>query len=153
DYVREAVERVPFRVHQDIVLSPQMMVEPEDTVLLLPAQTRYEQRGGGTETSTERRILFSPEIQGRRIGESKPEWEIVMLITERARRELAELIHLDDAQETRDEIALANPAYDGIQNLKQKGDMVQWGGERLCEERDERGNPVPRFNTPSGKAI
>ena len=35
DYVREAVERIPFRVHQDIVLSPQMMVEPADAVVLL----------------------------------------------------------------------------------------------------------------------
>ena len=49
----------PARIHQDIVLSPQMFVEPNDVVLLLPAQTRYEQRGGGTETTTERRILFS----------------------------------------------------------------------------------------------
>ena len=49
DYVRAAVERIPLRVHQDIVLNPQMMVEPAATVVLLPAQTRYEQRGGGTE--------------------------------------------------------------------------------------------------------
>ena len=59
DFVREAIERAPARIHQDIVLSPQMFVEPNDVVLLLPAQTRYEQRGGGTETTTERRILFS----------------------------------------------------------------------------------------------
>jgi predicted molibdopterin-dependent oxidoreductase YjgC len=83
EYIREAVERIPIRVHQDIVLSPQMMAEPADTVVLLPAQTRYEQRGGGTETSTERRILFSPEIPGRRIGESLPEWEIPMRIAQR----------------------------------------------------------------------
>src|SRR5207302_3784773 len=50
-YVREAVLPIPLRVHQDIVLSPQMLVEPSDTVVLLPAQTRYEQSGGGTETS------------------------------------------------------------------------------------------------------
>ena len=72
DLVREAIERVPARIHQDIVLSQQMFVEPNDVVLLLPAQTRYEQRGGGTETTTERRILFSPEIPGRRIGEAPP---------------------------------------------------------------------------------
>src|SRR6185503_5908687 len=50
DYVRKAVEQIPLRIHQDIVLSPQMMVPPAETVVLLPAQTRYEQRGGGTET-------------------------------------------------------------------------------------------------------
>jgi molybdopterin-dependent oxidoreductase alpha subunit len=152
DYVREAVENIPLRIHQDIVLSPQMMVEPLDTVVLLPTQTRYEQRGGGTETSTERRIIFSPEIKGRRIGESKPEWEILMLIAEKAQPEKASLIHFDDAQAIRDEIAKAVPSYDGIQNLRKQGDMVQWGGARLCEEIDEDGSLITRFNTESGLA-
>ncbi len=152
DYVREAIERVPVRIHQDIVLSPQMFVEPNDQVLLLPAQTRYEQRGGGTETSTERRILFSPEIPGRRIGEAKAEWEIPLLIAERAKPELARLIHFDDAQAIRNEIARAAPAYDGIQNLRKTGDQVQWGGERLCETRDADGRIVPNFPTGDGRA-
>ena len=152
DYVRRSVERLAFRAHQDIVLSPQMMVEPADTVLLLPAQTRYEQRGGGTETSTERRIIFSPEIPGRRIGEALPEWEIPMRIAERARPELARAIHFDDSQSIRNEIARAVPAYDGIQHLTAAGDQVQWGGERLCEERDANGNAVTRFPTAEGRA-
>jgi predicted molibdopterin-dependent oxidoreductase YjgC len=130
-----------------------MMIEPQDTVLLLPAQTRYEQRGGGTETSTERRILFSPEIKGRRIGETKPEWEIPMLIAERAIPQQSALIHFDDSEAIRQEIARAVPAYEGIENLQKQGDMVQWGGERLCEELDENGNLVPRFKTESGKAV
>jgi hypothetical protein len=39
-----------------------MLVDPGDTVVLLPAATRYEQRDGGTQTTTERGIVFSPEI-------------------------------------------------------------------------------------------
>jgi molybdopterin-dependent oxidoreductase alpha subunit len=152
DYVREAIERAPMRIHQDIVLSPQMFVEQNDTVLLMPAQTRYEQRGGGTETSTERRILFSPEIPGRRIGESKPEWEIPMLIAERAKPELAQLIHFDDAQAIRNEIARAVPAYDGIQHLRKTGDQIQWGGERLCETRSNGDRNIPNFPTADGRA-
>jgi len=152
DFVRQAIKRVPVRIHQDIVLSPQMFVEPEDTVLLLPAQTRYEQRGGGTETSTERRILFSPEIPGRRIGEAKAEWEIPMLIAERAKPERANLIHFEDSQAIRSEIARAVPAYDGIQNLKRTGDQVQWGGERLCETRESDGRITPKFQTADGRA-
>ena len=152
EYVREAVERIPLRVHQDIVLSPQMMVEPADTVVLLPAQTRYEQRGGGTETSTERRILFSPEIPGRRIGEALPEWEIPMRIAEGVRPELAHLMHFDDGQAIRNEIAKAIPAYDGIQRLVKAGDQVQWGGERLCEARDADGRLVTQFPMPDGRA-
>jgi molybdopterin-dependent oxidoreductase alpha subunit len=151
-YVRESIERVPVRVHQDIVLTPQMLVEPRDVVLLLPAQTRYEQAGGGTETSTERRILFSPEIPGRRIGESKAEWQIPMLIAERAKPGSADLIHFEDAQAIRSEIARVVPAYDGIQHLKRAGDQVQWGGERLCEVRDDSGKIAPAFPTVDGRA-
>ncbi len=152
DFVREAIARVPVRIHQDIVLSPQMFVEPADTVLLLPTATRYEQRDGGTETSTERRILFSPEIPGRRIGEAKAEWEIPMLIAERAKPKAASLIHFDNGQAIRDEIARAVPAYEGIQHLKKTGDQVQWGGQRLCETTDADGKPTPKFSTADGRA-
>lgn len=148
DFVREAVARIPLRVHQDIVLSSQMMVEPSDTVVLLPAQTRYEQRGGGTETSTERRILFSPEIPGRRVGESLPEWEIIMRVAERARPEAAPLIHFQDAAAIREDIARAAPLYDGIQHLSKTGDQVQWGGERLCEREG-----TVWFPTETGRAM
>lgn len=143
-FVREALEAVPLRVHQDIVLTPQMLVEPAAAVVLLPAQTRYEQRGGGTQTSTERYIIFSPEIPGRRVGESKPEWEIFTQLAERAYPERQHLIHFEDAQQIREEIARAVPFYDGIQKLKRKGDAVQWGGSRLCENG--------QFKTLDGKA-
>src|SRR5678815_1764509 len=42
DYIRNALAKVPMRVSQDIVLSPHMFIEPMDTILLLPACTRYE---------------------------------------------------------------------------------------------------------------
>ncbi len=151
EYVRSAVENIPVRLHQDIVLSPQMLVEPRELVLLLPAQTRYEQRGGGTETTTERRILYSPEIPGRRIGEAKAEWEIPMLIAEHARPDCRHLIHFEDASAIREEIARAVPAYAGIERLQKAGDQVQWGGERLCEEM-VGGEIRPRFSTTSGRA-
>ena len=74
--VEAALARVPLRVHVDIVVSAQMLVDPGEEVLLLPAMTRYEQPGGGTETTTERRVAFSPEIPGPRIGEARAEWQI-----------------------------------------------------------------------------
>jgi len=144
DFVREALQRVPLRVHQDIVLSPQMLVDPAETVVLLPAQTRYEQRGGGTETSTERMIYFSPEIPGRRIGEAKAEWEIFMELAEQVYPQRCAQIHFENAKQIRDEIAKAVPFYVGIQYLKKKGDAVQWGGIRLCDG--------PHFKTADGKA-
>ncbi|MES1168025.1 MAG: molybdopterin-dependent oxidoreductase, partial [Oleiharenicola lentus] len=47
DHVVAAVERIPFRVHQDILLTDQMLIDPADEVILLPAKTRYEQDDGG----------------------------------------------------------------------------------------------------------
>src|SRR2546421_9443731 len=133
EYVRAALARVPLRIHQDLVVTSQMLVDPEETVLLFPAQTRYEQRGGGTETSTERRIYFSPEIPGRRIGESRSEWEIFMDLAEQSLPDSAHLIHFDNAAAVRREIAKAVPTYQGIENLAVKGDAFQYGGPRLCE--------------------
>jgi molybdopterin-dependent oxidoreductase alpha subunit len=144
DYVAEALGRIPLRIHQDLVVTTAMLVEPEDVVLLFPAQTRYEQRGGGTETSTERRVYFSPEIPGRRVGETRAEWEIFMNLAERAHPDAEHLIHFDDATAIRAEIATAIPTYDGIQHLRNKGDAFQYGGTRLCE-----GGTFP---TPEGKA-
>ncbi|HKZ47630.1 MAG TPA: FdhF/YdeP family oxidoreductase, partial [Thermoplasmata archaeon] len=131
-YVHEALGRIPLRVHQDIVLTKQMFVEPRDTVILLPAQTRYEQRGGGTETSTERRVYFSPEIPGHRVGEAMAEWEIFMRLAEAVHPELRDRIHFEDAATIREEIARAVPFYDGIQRLRKAGDAFQWGGPQLC---------------------
>src|SRR6185312_11426472 len=63
DLVERALGRISLRVHQDIVTNPTMLVDPAETVVLLPTRTRYEQRGGGTETSTERRIIYSPRFR------------------------------------------------------------------------------------------
>jgi molybdopterin-dependent oxidoreductase alpha subunit len=163
DYVREALGRIPLRIHQDIVLSSAMLVDPAYAVLLFPAQTRYEQRGGGTETSTERRVYFSPEIPGRRIGEARPEWEIFMQLAEHVRPEGAPLIHFGDgAAAIRTEIAKVVPAYDGIQDLKRKGDVFQYGGPLLCEggifpmpEGKARFTPLapPETDIPEGQYV
>ena len=81
---RAALARPSLRIHQDIVLSSAMLVDPADTVIVLPAATRYESPGGGTETSTERRIIYSPEIPGRRIGSARAEWEVFRDVVARA---------------------------------------------------------------------
>ncbi len=143
-WVREALERVPLRVHHDIVVSPTMLVDSADTVLLLPATTRYEQPGGGTETTTERRIVLSPEIPGRRIGAARSEWQVLQDLLKRVHPERAERACLTDAAAIRTEIARAVPAYAGIESLREKGDSVQWGGRHLCADG--------RFPTSDGRA-
>ncbi|CAN5582786.1 FdhF/YdeP family oxidoreductase [soil metagenome] len=143
-YVDQALSRIPLRVHQDIVLSNQMFVEPEDTVVLLPAATRYETPGGVTQRSTERRVMFSPEIEGRRIGEARPEWEILLDVARRVRPDLAPLLTYEGTQAVRGEIARVVPVYDGIQHLHKTGDQFQAGGPHLCANWE--------FPTPDGKA-
>jgi len=152
DYVREAVQRIPVRVHQDIILNSQMMIEPNEAVFLLPARTRYEQPGGGSETTTERRILFSPEIPGRRIGESLAEWEIFVKLAEAVSPDSGHMVSFPDAAAIRREIAAAVPAYEGIQDLSTAGDQVQWGGPRLCELVRPDGKRSYAFPTPDGRA-
>jgi predicted molibdopterin-dependent oxidoreductase YjgC len=142
-YVREAMEKLPLRVHQDIYVTTQMLIDPADTVVLLPAQTRYEQRGGGTETTTERRIIFSPEIRGPRIGEARSEWEIFQDLAARVHPERKQLITFASAQAIRDEIAQVNPTYAGIETLRKQGDMVQYGGPILYVDG--------KFKTTDGK--
>src|SRR5207237_8295859 len=87
---------------------------------------------GGTETTTERRIIFSPEIP-RQVGEARAEWKIVLELARRTYPERAALLGLATGDELRREIARVVPFYDGFQNLKQTGDAFQYGGPRLCE--------------------
>ena len=96
DVTRAALARTPLRVHQDILVTHQMFVEPGETVVLLPAATRYEQEGGGTSTTTERRVAFSPEIPGPRIGEARSEWRIFADVARRVRPDLASTLRLRD---------------------------------------------------------
>ena len=132
-HVERALTRIPLRVHQDIVLSSQMLVDPADTVVLLPATTRYEVPGGVTETSTERRIMFSPEIGQPRAKAARPEWQVFLDLARRIRPDLAGALTYRDTDALRREIARVVPFYDGIQTLGDTGDQVQYGGPLLCD--------------------
>jgi molybdopterin-dependent oxidoreductase alpha subunit len=128
--MREALRRVSLRIHQDIVLNTSSLLEGP-AVLLLPAQTRYETPGGGTATSTERRIRFTPEIAGPRIAEARPEWEIPVRVALAARPGLASCFAWRGTADIRAEMARAMPTYAGIEGLERAGQSVQWGGPRL----------------------
>ncbi|MDP1793109.1 MAG: molybdopterin-dependent oxidoreductase [Acidimicrobiales bacterium] len=144
--VAKAMAKVPLRVHQDVVITSQMLVTPADgcEVILLPTTTRYEQEGGGTETTTERRIVFSPHIPGHTVGEARSEWRIVADVAARVRPDLAPHFAWPDNKSLREEIARVVPLYAGIETLAATGDAVQWGGRHLAPE----GN----FPTADGRA-
>jgi len=158
EHVRETLSRVPFRVHQDIIVTDQMLVPAREAVLLLPAQTRYEQTDGGTETSTERRVMFTPEIP-RQVGEARAEWRILRDVAAAADPMRAHLLGCDTGQAIRDEIARVVPFYDGVQHLKKAGDVFQYGGRLLCVDGicptpDGRAHlapvPLPPTDRPEG---
>ena len=157
-YMGEALSRVRLRVHQDIVLNTSSLL-PGRTVLLLPAQTRYETPGGGTSTNTERRIRFSPEIEGPRIADARPEWEIPVRVAVAARPALAPRLAWRGTADIRDEMARTMPLYEGVEKLDRAGQWVQWGGERLYADGFAKmpgGRarftpvPVPRIEIPEG---
>jgi molybdopterin-dependent oxidoreductase alpha subunit len=144
DKCRRALARPKLRIHHDVVLSSSMLVEGDGDVLVLPAATRYESEGGGTETTTERRIIFSPEIPGRRIGSARPEWWVFGEAMARVHPNRANFVRFDSAAKIREEIARAIPLYKGIERLRAKGDQFQWGGPILYADG--------RFATADGRA-
>jgi len=130
DYVREAMRKIPVRVHQDIILSDQMFIEPQQAVVLLPAKTRYEQDGGGTQTSTERRVMFSPQLD-RQVGEARAEWAVLRDIALAVDGDARSAFGCDSGAAIRDEIAAVIPAYAQIRELSRQGDAFQYGGAHL----------------------
>lgn len=136
DAARRGLSNAKLRVHQDILINTSALVEPSmegGEVLLLPAQTRYEQTGGGTSTSTERRIRYTPQLDGHQIGEAVAEWEIPARIGRALKPEQPALFAFPNAASVRAEMAKVMPLYAGIETLEKEGQWVQWGGQRLAE--------------------
>ena len=145
-YVADALSILPMRVHQDIIFTDQMLIPPasdDGQVLLLPAKTRYEQAGGGTQTSTERRVMFSPELP-RAVGEARTEWRILLELAAAVDPPRADLIGCDSGPAIREEIARVVPLYQGIQRLQAAGESFQYGGPHLA--------PGGHFPTADGRA-
>ena len=157
-FVLEALGRVRVRIHQDIVLNTYSTLDAGELLMLLPAQTRYE--SGGTSTSTERRIRYSPPIPGHAIAEALPEWKIPCLIGQALLPEhAAQFAYTTDA-DVRREMATAMPVYSGIEELTKEGDWFQWGGPRLFADGFAKmpgGRarfavlPRPKHDVPPGK--
>lgn len=142
--IAHALGRIGLRIHADIVVTKQMFVEPADVVYLLPSRTRYEQKDGGTETSTERRVIFSPYIPGHDVGEARSEWEMLLDFAKCVKPADYAKVHFESGAAIRSEIARAVPSYAGIEKLSRQGDQFQWGGPMLCTDRT--------FPTYDGKA-
>jgi predicted molibdopterin-dependent oxidoreductase YjgC len=134
NFVGDALRKIALRVHQGIALDTSMLHDADEAVVLLPAQTRYEQRSGGTTSSSERRIRFTPEIPGHRIGECLPQWEIPVLIGQMSMPNGSKLFPFADTQAIREEMSRVMPMFQGIEKLNKEGDQWQWGGPFLFKD-------------------
>ena len=143
---RAALARVPLRVHQDIVVTHQMLVDPGEAVVLLPAATRYEQRGRRHRDHhrAPRRVQPrdpGPARRARRAasGRSSP------TSPRRVRPERAPTSRLRDRPRRSATRSRAScPSTRASSTCAKTGDAIQWGGARLCD-----GGAFP---TPDGKA-
>ncbi|MEZ4319326.1 MAG: molybdopterin-dependent oxidoreductase [Myxococcota bacterium] len=128
----DALQSVRLRIHHASTLHPSMLVDG-DTVLILPSQTRYEQPGGGTCTSAERRVRFTPEIEGHpHIGEARPDVEIPARVVCAAFPGLEPELRFASTAAIRAEMGAEVPRYRGIERLQREGDWIQWGGATLA---------------------
>jgi molybdopterin-dependent oxidoreductase alpha subunit len=146
DNARRGLARPRVRIHQDIVLNTSTLVDAEELLLVLPAQTRYE--SGGTSTSTERRVRYSPAIDdpdGVNVAEARAEWLIPALIGRALEPAQKALFAWQSAADVRAEMGRTMPLYAGIEGLQEEGQWVQWGGARLGQ------NGFP--NMPGGRAL
>ncbi|MEY2746447.1 MAG: putative formate dehydrogenase, partial [Planctomycetota bacterium] len=142
--VERAIAAMPLRVHCDIVATSQMLVEPAEVAYILPSKTRYEQDGGGTETTTERRVVFSPELSGHQVGEARAEWRMLCDLARHAKPKDSWRVQYSCGADIRADIERSVPMYAGIARLARQGDQFQWGGPRLYADG--------RFPFADGKA-
>jgi len=124
------------RVHMDIVVSSQMLVDrppggPGGTVVLLPVQTRYEMQGGVTRPRPSA-VLFTAPRSGPPGGRGSPGVGGVHGDRSTARPEMAALVHFSGTAGIREEISRLVPNYALMRTLEAEGDQFQYGGPMLC---------------------
>ncbi len=126
-HVKEALEKLDFLIVQDIFLTE--TAELADVVL--PAASFAEK--DGTFTNTERRVQrIRKAIEP--IGNSKPDWEIICLLSKAMGYEMD--YHFPS--EIFDEISQITPTYKGITFDRVNLHGVQWP----CPEPNHPGTPI-----------
>jgi hypothetical protein len=119
------VGRVPVRIHQARHLHPGMLREPAEAVLLLPASPSCDVPGGGTHLCDDLVVRHSPRILGAAASESRPHWEIPVLVAAHADPDLGHLLAAHDASEVRAAAAAARPGLGGLLGLTRAGDSFR----------------------------
>ncbi|MFN3283563.1 MAG: formate dehydrogenase subunit alpha, partial [Pseudothermotoga sp.] len=136
--VDEALSKLDFFVSMDMFLNE----TNKYAHVVLPAASFLEK--DGTFTNTERRVqlvrkAFEP------IGESKPDWEIIMELSRRLGYEM----NYDSPSQIMEEIRSLTPIYGGITHERIKVKGLQWP----CRTLEDEGTPIlhtSKFTAPDG---
>jgi len=129
-----ALGKVPTRIHLLNHLDATLATPPPEggQVLLLPIAGPYDEAGGVTFTSVERRVQLSPELPGKPvIGAARAAWRVLPELVAKARPEAAEALSWPTAAAVRRAIAESVADYEGVDELGPQRPWLQWGGPRL----------------------
>jgi len=140
NHVKEAIERLPFLVVQDIFMTETARMAD----VVLPGATFAEK--DGTFTNTERRVQRVRKVI-EPVGDSRPDWWIVC---ELAKRMGGKGFDFAGPREIMEEIASLTPSYGGISYERIEKDGLQWP----CPSVDHKGTKFlhgGKFATKSGK--
>ena len=139
NHIKKALNSLDFLVVQDIFLSE----TAEFADVVLPAASFAEK--DGTFTNTERRIQrINKAIDP--IGESKPDWQILMEVSTLLGYEE----YYNSPSEIMDELAACTPSYRGISYERLKTESLQWP----CTSKDQKGTKYLHKNTMArGKGL
>lgn len=138
-HICDSMEKMDFLVVQDIFLTETAMLAD----VVLPAATFAEK--DGVFVNTERRLQrVRRAIKPR--GQSKPDWEIIMLLAQKCGFNWK----YDSAEQVFAEIAQLTPSYAGISYERLENGGIQWP----CPDAGHPGTPilhVGKFSRGLGK--
>jgi formate dehydrogenase alpha subunit len=139
NHICDCLEKMDFLVVQDIFLTETAKLAD----VVLPAATFAEK--DGTFVNTERRVQrVRRAIKPR--GESKPDWEIIMLLAQKCSFNWK----YDSAEQVFNEIAQLTPSYAGVSYERLDKGGIQWP----CPDANHAGTPilhVGKFSRGLGK--
>lgn len=121
------LEKVPFLVVQDIFLTETAQFAD----VVLPAASFLER--DGTYTNTDRRVQMIHKVI-EPIGNSKPDWEIILEIMKRIGMD----INYENTSEIMDEINQATDIYGGITHDRIREVGIPWP----CPDKEHPGTPI-----------
>lgn len=126
-HTMHCLEKIPFLVVQDIFLTE--TAQYADVVL--PAASFLEREG--TYTNTDRRVQMIHKVI-EPIGDSKPDWQIMVEIMKRLGME----VNYQEPSDIMDEINEATVIYGGITHERIREVGIQWP----CPDKTHPGTPI-----------